>query len=129
MGQTINLNNITVENRGTLAFGALRFGAYMSPNSIISTGDQLLNTGELALVRPVHVRTFNWSVTAPFVTDCGTHDSSAASSTTSTTTTERFEGNNAVAFVNGLANAQPFSILLERDSPGAERQLRRAEDQ
>ena len=45
VGQTINFNNITVENRGTFATGDLRFGIYLSTNSFISTGDQLLNTG------------------------------------------------------------------------------------
>jgi hypothetical protein len=115
VGQTINLNNITVENRGTNAFGSLRFGTYLSTNETISTADQLLNTGSWGSFGRFTLSRFNWSVGVPFVADCGTRyiggiiDDNAAYA-------ERFEGNNAVAFVNGTPNAQAFSILLERDS-------------
>jgi hypothetical protein len=115
VGQTINLNDITVENRGTLAFGSLRFGTYLSTNSTISTGDQLLNTGFWGSFPRFSLSEFDWSVTVPTVADCGTRfiggivDDNGAYA-------ERFEGNNAVAFVNGTPDPQAFSILLERDS-------------
>ena len=115
VGGTINFSNITVENRGTIGTGALRFGTYMSTNSIISTGDQLLNTGTFGSFGRFTFSTFNWSATVPVVNDCGTYyfggiidDNNAYA--------ERFEGNNAVAFSNGAPDPQPFSILLERDS-------------
>jgi hypothetical protein len=103
-GQTINLNNITVENRGTLSFGSLRFGVYLSTNSSISTADTLLNTGSWGSFGTFTFSTFNWSATIPTVSDCGTRyiggiiDDNGAYS-------ERFEANNAVLFTNGV----PFS--------------------
>jgi len=115
VGDTINFSNITVENRGTLGTGALRFGTYLSTNSTISTGDQLLNTGTFGSFGRFTFATFNWSAAVPLVNDCGTYyiggiidDDNAYA--------ERFEGNNAVAFSNGSPDPQPFSILLERDS-------------
>lgn len=100
-GDTIQLNNIYVENRGTQSFTSnLRFGVYLSSNDIISTGDQLLNTGSWSTFSSWS--TFNWSATIPQVNDCTTRwiggiidDNSAWS--------ERFEGNNNVTFTNGLA--------------------------
>jgi hypothetical protein len=103
-GQTINLNNITVENRGTQSFGPLRFGVYLSTNSTISTGDTLLNTGSWGSFGTFTFSTFDWSATIPTINDCGTRfiggiiDDNGVYS-------ERFEGNNAVNFTNGV----PFS--------------------
>ena len=115
VGDTINFNNITVENRGTNAFGPLRFGTYLSTNDIISTGDQLLNTGSWGAFGRVTFSTFNWSAIVPSVSDCGIRyiggivdDNNVYS--------ERFEGNNAVAFSNGSPTPQAFTILLQRDS-------------
>ncbi len=120
-GQTINLNNITVENRGTLSFGALRFGVYLSTNSVISTGDTLLNTGSWGSFGTFTFSTFNWSAVIPTVSDCGTRyiggiiDDNAAYS-------ERFEGNNAVLFTNGVpfsgssALPTPLNITLREDT-------------
>jgi CARDB/Bacterial pre-peptidase C-terminal domain len=119
-GQTINLNNITVENRGTLSFGALRFGIYLSTNTTISTADTLLNTGSWGSFGTFTFSTFNWSATIPTVNDCGTRyiggiiDDNAAYS-------ERFEGNNAVLFTNGVpfsgssAVPTPLNITLRDD--------------
>jgi hypothetical protein len=115
VGDTINLNNITVENRGTNAFGPLRFGTYLSTNSIISTGDQLLNTGSWGSFGTFTFATFNWSVGVPWVQDCGTYYIGGIIDDNNLTA-ERFEGNNAAAFVNGTPDPQPFTILLERDS-------------
>ncbi len=119
-GQTINLNNITVENRGTQSFGSLRFGTYLSTNSVISTADTLLNTGSWGSFGTFTFSTFNWSATIPTVNDCGTRyiggiidDNSAYS--------ERFEGNNAVLFTNGVpfsgssAVPTPLNITLRED--------------
>jgi hypothetical protein len=114
VGSTVNFNNLKVENRGTTAFGSLRFGIYFSTNDIISTGDQLVNTGSWGSFGTFTQSTFNWSAVVPSVTDCGTRyfgaiiDDNAAYA-------ERYEGNNSVVFVNGTPDAQPFSILLERD--------------
>jgi len=115
VGDTITFNNITVENRGTFATGPLRFGAYMSTNSIISTGDQLLNSGTYPSFGRFTFSTFNWSVGVPFVNDCGTYYFGGVIDDLNNYI-ERFEGNNAVAFSNGSPDPQPFSILLERDS-------------
>jgi trimeric autotransporter adhesin len=115
VGDTINFNNITVENRGTNAFGPLRFGTYMSTNPIISTGDQLLNTGSWGSFGTFTFATFNWSASVPWVQDCGTYYIGGIIDDNNLTA-ERFEGNNAVAFVNGTPDPQPFTILLERDS-------------
>jgi Calx-beta domain-containing protein/pre-peptidase len=115
VGDTISFINITVENRGTNALGPLRFGTYLSTNTLISTSDQLLNTGSWDSFGRFTFSTFNWSVTVPPVNDCGTYyvggiidDNNAHA--------ERFEGNNAVAFSNSSPDPQPFTILLERDS-------------
>ncbi len=100
-GQVVNLSNITVENRGTIAFGNLRFGTYLSTNSTISTGDTLLNTGSWASFPRFNFSTFNWSATIPTVSDCGVYylggiiDDNAAYD-------ERFEGNNDTVFTNGV---------------------------
>ncbi|MFK8014731.1 MAG: pre-peptidase C-terminal domain-containing protein [Gammaproteobacteria bacterium] len=119
-GDTISLNNIYVENRGTLSFTSnLRFGVYLSTNDIISTGDQLLNTGSWSTFSTWS--TFNWSATIPQVNDCGTRwiggiiDDNGAWS-------ERFEGNNSVAFTNGVAftgsayTPTPLTIRLAEDA-------------
>jgi hypothetical protein len=120
-GQTINLNNITVENRGTIALGALRFGTYLSTNSTISTGDQLLNTGSWGGFGTFTFSTFNWSANIPTVNDCGTRyiggiiDDNGVYS-------ERFEGNNATVFTNGVPFSgttfvpTPLTILLREDN-------------
>ncbi|MGH9332301.1 MAG: pre-peptidase C-terminal domain-containing protein, partial [Vicinamibacteria bacterium] len=120
-GQTINLNNITVENRGTLSFGSLRFGVYLSTNSTISTGDTLLNTGSWGSFGTFTFSTFNWSATIPTINDCGTRyiggiiDDNGAYS-------ERFEGNNAVLFTNGVPFSgssfvpTPLTIRLREDT-------------
>ncbi len=121
-GQTIQLNNITVENRGTLAFNStLRFGIYFSTNNFISTGDQLLNTGSFGSFGTFTHSTFNWSAVIPTVNDCGTRwiggiidDNNVWS--------ERFENNNNVTFTNGVAftgqtfTPTPLSILLAQDT-------------
>ncbi len=120
-GQVINLNNITVENRGTQAFGPLRFGVYLSDNTTISTGDTLLNTGSWGSFGTFTFSTFNWSAVIPTVSDCGTRyiggiiDDNGA-------TAERFEGNNAVLFTNGVPFSgtsplpTPLSISLREDT-------------
>jgi hypothetical protein len=120
-GQVINLNNITVENRGTLAFGPLRFGVYLSDNTTISTSDTLLNTGSWGSFGTFTFSTFNWSAVIPTVSDCGTRyiggiidDNNA--------TAERFEGNNAVLFTNGVPFSgtsplpTPLSVSLREDT-------------
>jgi hypothetical protein len=120
-GDTIQLHNITVENRGTLAFGStLRFGIYLSTNSTISTGDQLLNTGSWGSFGTYTFNTFDWSARIPTVSDCGTRyiggiiDDNGAWA-------ERFEGNNAVTFTNGVPytgssfTPTALTILLAED--------------
>ena len=73
-----------------------------------------MNTGSWGSFGRFTFSTFNWSATVPFVSDCGTRyiggiiDDNGAYA-------ERFEDNNAVAFSNGVANAQAFTILLQRD--------------
>lgn len=120
-GQVINMNNITIENRGTIALGTLRFGVYLSTNSTISTGDTLLNTGSFGSFGTFTFSTFNWSATIPTVNDCGTRyiggivDDNGAYA-------ERFEGNNATVFTNGVPFSgqtfvpTPLNILLREDT-------------
>jgi hypothetical protein len=121
-GNTIQLNNITVENRGTLAFGStLQFGIYLSTNDFISTGDQLLNTGLFGSFGTFTFSTFNWSAQIPTVSDCTTRyiggiiDNNAAWA-------ERFEGNNNVTFTDGVPytgssfTPTPLTILLAEDT-------------
>lgn len=115
VGQTVNFNNITVENRGTTAFGNLQFGIYFSTNEVISTGDQLLNTGFWNSFGTFTLSTFNWSASVPTVADCGTRYFGAIIDHPNAYA-ERYEANNDVVFVNGTPNAQAFNILLERDS-------------
>ena len=119
-GDTIQLNNIYVENKGTLSFTSnLRFGVYLSSNEVISTGDQLLNTGSWSTFSSWS--TFDWSATIPQVNDCTTRwiggiiDDNGAWS-------ERFENNNSVAFTDGVAftgssyTPTPLTILLSEDA-------------
>jgi hypothetical protein len=114
VGGVVNFNNITVQNRGTIAFGTLEFGTYMSTNDLISTGDQLLNTGFWGSFGTYSTSTFNWSATVPSVTDCSTRYFGAIIDWNGAYA-ERYEGNNDTTFVNGTPNPQAFSILLERD--------------
>lgn len=120
--ESIQLDNITVENRGSQAFDStVRFGTYLSENDTISTSDVLLNTGTFDSFEVFTFSTFNWSATIPTVNDCGTRfiggiidDNDAW--------VERFEGNNAVTFTDGVAftdtsfTPTPLSILLAQDS-------------
>ncbi|MCB1740140.1 MAG: zinc-dependent metalloprotease [Gammaproteobacteria bacterium] len=121
-GDTIELRNITVENRGSQSFNSsLRFGVYLSTNSIISTGDQRLNTGSWGSFGTFTFSTFDWSATIPSVGDCTTRyiggiiDDNGAWN-------ERFEGNNAVVFTNGVPyvgntfTPTQLTILLSEDS-------------
>lgn len=119
-GQSISLQNVTIENRGTQTLSPLRFGIYLSTNSFISTADQLLNTGFFSSFGRFTYSTFNWSATIPQVNDCGTyyiggivdHEQRWA---------ERYEGNNAVAFSNGVPyvgstyTPTPLTIKLRED--------------
>lgn len=121
-GDTIQLNNITVENRGTLSFSSpVRLGFYLSTNDIISTADQLLNTGNFSSFGRFSFSTFNWTAQIPSVSDCTTRyiggiidDNNAWA--------ERYEGNNSTVFTNGVPftgstfTPTPLMILLERDS-------------
>lgn len=99
---------------GNYCPGALRFGIYFSDNNIISTGDQLLNTGSFGSFGTFTFSTFNWSAAVPSVNDCSTRFIGGIIDDNNVHG-ERFEGNNAVAFSNNSPDAQPFSILLERD--------------
>lgn len=114
VGDVITLNNITVENRGSVPFGALRFGIYLSTNTIISSFDQLLNTGSFGSFGTFTFSTFNWGATVPALADCGTYylggiiDDDGAYA-------ERYEGNNSVPFNNGSPDPQALTLLLERD--------------
>jgi hypothetical protein len=115
VGANVTFNNLKVENRGTTAFGSLRFGIYFSTNDLISTGDQLVNTGSFGSFGTFSQSTFNWNATVPSVTDCGSRwfgaiiDDNGAYA-------ERYEGNNNTTFVNGTPTPQALSILLERDA-------------
>jgi hypothetical protein len=120
--ETIDLSGITVENRGSQAFGStVRFGVYLSGNDAISTGDTLVNTGTFPSFGVFTYSTFDWSATIPAVSDCGTRwiggiiDDDGAWA-------ERFEANNAVTFTNGVAftgtsyTPTSLSILLAEDA-------------
>lgn len=121
-GDTIQLNNMYVENRGTLPFdSAVRFGIYLSTNKVISIADDRLNTGTFSSFGTYSFATFDWSAQIPSVGDCTTRyiggiidDNNAW--------TERFENNNAVTFTNGVAftggifTPTALSILLAEDS-------------
>lgn len=66
--ESIQLDNITVENRGSQAFDStVRFGTYLSENDTISTSDVLLNTGTFDSFGVFTFSTFNWSATIPTV--------------------------------------------------------------
>ncbi len=121
-GQTVNLNNISVENRGNLSLASsVRLGIYLSTNDFISTGDQLLNTGSWSSFSAHGASLFNWSAVIPTVNDCGTRwiggiiDDNAAWA-------ERYENNNAVTFTNGVAytgstyTPTSLTILLAEDA-------------
>ncbi len=109
VGEQIELDNITVENRGTLPFNSdLWFGVYLSTNDIIATGDTLLNEGVFGSFGRNSFSTFDWSATIPAsVTDCATRWIGGVIDNRGDWP-ERFEGNNAVVFTNGL----PFSGQL-----------------
>src|SRR5262245_9770038 len=115
-GSVIQWNNITVENRGTLPFGSLGVGFYMSTNSIISTCDTFLNSGSWPSFGRYTFSTFNWSATVPTVSDCGTRYFGGIIDYPNAWG-ERFEGNNSTAFHDGGPDPQPYTILLARDFP------------
>lgn len=99
-GDTVFLQNVTIENRGTQTLSPLRFGIYLSTNSFISTSDQLLSTGSISSLGRFTYSTFNWSATIPQVADCGTYYLGGIADHEGRWA-ERYEGNNAVAFSNG----------------------------
>ncbi len=119
-GETVDLSGITVENRGTQAFGRLDFGIYLSTDSSISTGDQLLSAGYFSSFGTFTFSTFDWSVTMPTLGDCSTrylggiidHEGDYA---------ERFEGNNDAVFSDGsiysdgALDPTALTILLAED--------------
>ena len=119
-GDSISLHNVTIENRGTQSLSPLRFGIYLSTNSIISTGDQLISTGYFSSFDRFTYSTFDWTTTIPTVADCGTYyiggivDHEGRWS-------ERFEGNNNVTFSNGnpyvgsTYTPTPLTISLGED--------------
>src|SRR6266850_3134628 len=113
-GDVIQWNNITVENRGTLPFGSLGVGFYMSTNNIISTGDTFLNSGSWPSFGRYTFSTFNWSATVPTVSDCGTRYFGGIIDYPNAWA-ERFEGNNSTPFHDGGPDPQPYTILLARD--------------
>ncbi|MBI2219683.1 MAG: pre-peptidase C-terminal domain-containing protein [Acidobacteria bacterium] len=115
VGQVINWNNLTVENRGTTAFGSLSIGFYMSSNTLISTGDTFLNSGSWGSFGTFTFSTFNWSAVVPSLTDCGTRYFGAIVDNTGTYP-ERYESNNNTTFVNGSVTPAAISVLLERDA-------------
>jgi hypothetical protein len=115
VGESIQWDNITVENRGTNAFnGTLGVGFYMSTNATISTGDTLMNTGSWGSFGRFTFSTFDWSATVPAVADCGTRYFGAIIDQTNSWG-ERFEGNNATALHDGGPDPQAYSILLAHD--------------
>jgi len=101
VGQTAFLQNVTIENRGTQTLSPLRFGVYLSTDTFISTSDQLINTGSFSSFGRFTYSTFNWSATIPQVSDCGTYYLGGIVDYEQRWA-ERFEGNNAVAFSNGV---------------------------
>lgn len=120
-GEVIELNNITVENRGTEAFGsAVQLGIYLSDDIPISTGDQLVNTGAWDSFGVFTYSTFDWTATIPTITDCGTYYIGGIIDDTNAWD-ERYEGNNAVTFTNGLPytgssfTPTSLSLLLAQD--------------
>ncbi|MBK1722620.1 CARDB domain-containing protein [Thiocystis violacea] len=120
-GDIVTFNNITAENRGNQSFtGPLRFGVYLSTNATISTGDQLLNTGSWGSFGTYTLSTFNWSAQIPTMSDCATRYIGAVIDDNGAWA-ERYEGNNAVTFTNGVAytgssyTPTPLTILLAED--------------
>ena len=120
-GQTVNLNNITVENRGSLSFGSpVSFGIYLSTNDFISTADQLLNTGTYGSFGTFTFNTFNWSAQMPSMNDCSTRYIGGIIDYNNAWA-ERFENNNNVTFTNGVPytgetfSPTPLTILLAED--------------
>jgi len=122
VGETIDLRNITVENRGTLSFDSeLWFGIYLSTNDVVSTGDTLLNEGVFDSFGRFSFSTFDWSATIPAsVTDCATRFIGGVIDNRDDWN-ERFEGNNAVVFTDGVPftgqafTPTPLAILLAED--------------
>jgi hypothetical protein len=118
-GDTIQLNNIYVENLGTTTLASnLRFGVYLSTNNVISTSDQLLNTGSWPSFSTWS--TFDWSATIPPMGDCGTRWIGGIIDNDEVWA-ERFEGNNSVAFTDGVPftgtnyTPTPLTIRLSED--------------
>ncbi len=102
-GENIQLNNITVENRGSMSFDStVQFGIYLSDNMTISTADELLNTGSFDDFGVFSYSTFNWSAQIPTIDDCGTYYIGGIIDDTGAWA-ERYEGNNAVTFTDGVA--------------------------
>lgn len=120
-GETVSLSNITVENRGTQNFStSVRFGTYLSTNDVVSTGDQLINTGSFSTFNRYTFSTFNWSVQIPTVDDCGVRYLGGIIDDNNQHA-ERYESNNAVPFTNGVPytgtsfTPTPLTIQLARD--------------
>jgi hypothetical protein len=121
-GEVIQLNNITVENRGSESFDStVQFGIYLSDNIPISTGDQLINSGSFSSFGVFTFSTFNWPTTIPTIDDCGTYYIGGIIDDTDAWA-ERYEGNNAVTFTDGVPftgssyTPTSLSLLLAEDA-------------
>jgi hypothetical protein len=122
VGDSIDFNNVTAENRGSQAFGSdVEVAFYLSENMTITTFDSHMTTASWASFGTFTFSTFDITTTIPEVEDCGTYYAGAIVDPDDDWS-ERFEGNNSAVMTNGVAftgttfTPTSLDISLEEDA-------------
>lgn len=101
-GDTIDFENVTVENRGSQNFGSdVEIAFYISTNATISNSDTRMLTASWSSFNTFTFSTFDISTTIPTVDDCGTYFAGAIVDPDDDWS-ERFEGNNNQVMTDGV---------------------------
>lgn len=116
VGDSVNFDNIAVENGGTQAFGSVRLGVYLSSDQSVTSSDAPMYLGSFASFAPFSG--FNGRITGvvPEVPDCGTYYTGAIIDDQGVYA-ERFEGNNSTVFLDPNTRLpRPIAIDLRPDA-------------
>ena len=100
-GDTLSVENLTVENRGTVSFdSSVAVKMYLSEDRDITTADMEIASGSFPSFGTFGFSTFDWSAVIPTVEDCAQYFVGAIVDP-GNSWSERFEDNNVTVFTDG----------------------------